>query len=83
VSIVIERVSVATPEAKELLVELDRILSAAYERDQRHALSIEQPFQSDVHFFIARLMGEAAWPSATVTPKSSACTRASRPAGAE
>jgi len=39
VSIVIERVSVATPEAKELLAELDRILSAAYERDQRHALS--------------------------------------------
>jgi len=60
VSIVIERVSVATPEAKELLAELDRILSAAYEPDQRHALSIEQLFQPDVHFFIARLKGEAA-----------------------
>ncbi|MBV8938172.1 MAG: GNAT family N-acetyltransferase [Alphaproteobacteria bacterium] len=60
VSIAIEHVSAPTSEARELLSELDRILGAAYEPDQRHALSIEELFQPDVCFFIARLQGGAA-----------------------
>jgi putative acetyltransferase len=60
VSIAIEHVSVPTAEARELLAELDRILGAAYEPDQRHALSIAQLFQPEVRFFMARLDGEAA-----------------------
>lgn len=55
----IEPVSAPTPEATRLLAELDQILGAAYEPDQRHALSIEQLFQPDIRFFIARLNGEA------------------------
>jgi putative acetyltransferase len=60
VSIAIERVFAPTREARELLAELDGILGAAYEPDQRHALSIGQLFQPDIRFFIARLDGGAA-----------------------
>ena len=59
VGVAVEPVPTATPEAERLLAELDQILGAAYEPDQRHALSIEQLFQPDVRFFIARLSGEA------------------------
>ena len=56
----IEPVLAATGEVRELLAELDQILGAAYEPDQRHGLSVEQLFQPDIRFFIARLDGEAA-----------------------
>ena len=58
-SISIELVPAPTPEARQLLAELDDILGAAYEPEQRHALSIEQLFQPGILFFIARLNGEA------------------------
>jgi putative acetyltransferase len=57
VNIAIERVRAPTGEAKELLAELDQVLGAAYEPHQRHALSIEQLFQPEVRFFVARLDG--------------------------
>jgi putative acetyltransferase len=59
VSLTIEPVPAPTPEVKQLLAELDQILGAAYEPEQRHALSIEQLFQPEIRFFIARLNGEA------------------------
>jgi putative acetyltransferase len=43
----------------ELLAALDAALSGPYAADQRHALSIEQLFQPDVRFFVARLDGAA------------------------
>jgi putative acetyltransferase len=58
-SVAVEPVPAPTPEAKQLLAELDRVLGAAYQPEQRHALSIEQLFQPDIRFFIARLNGEA------------------------
>jgi putative acetyltransferase len=58
--IAIEPVREATPEAIALLAELDDILGAEYAPHQRHALSLDQLFQPDVRFFIARVQGEAA-----------------------
>jgi putative acetyltransferase len=59
-SVHIELVSGSTIEVKQLLTELDRVLSAEYEPEQRHALAIEEVFQPGIHFFLARLDGEAA-----------------------
>jgi putative acetyltransferase len=59
-SVATELVPYPTHQVAELLAELDQILGAAYEPDQRHALSIEQLFQPGIRFFIARLNGEAA-----------------------
>jgi putative acetyltransferase len=58
-NLAVEPTPAATPEATKLLAELDQILGAAYEADQRHALSIEELFQPGIRFFIARLNGEA------------------------
>ena len=58
-SIVIELVSEATPEVRQLLFELDEVLGAAYPPEQRHALSIDQLFQPNVRFFMARIDGAA------------------------
>src|ERR1700730_13252573 len=55
----IERLCAATPDAEELVAELDQVLGALYEREQRHGLSIEQVFQPNVRFFVARIGGEA------------------------
>jgi putative acetyltransferase len=57
--VTIERLCAATPDAQELVAELDRVLGALYEPQQRHGLSIEQVFQPNVRFFIARLDGDA------------------------
>jgi len=57
VDIAIERAEAPTPEIVELLAELDAELSGPYAADQRHALSIENLFQPDVRFFVARLNG--------------------------
>jgi putative acetyltransferase len=56
---VIERVNAATPEVIALLDGLNRAL-AGYSEEQSHALSVEQLFQPNIRFFIARLDGEAA-----------------------
>jgi len=57
--ITIERLCAATPDAQELVAELDQVLGALYEPEQRHGLSIEQVFQPYVRFFVARIGGRA------------------------
>jgi putative acetyltransferase len=59
VSLTIERVSVATDEIRRLVAELDRALAGPYLPDQRHALSLDQLFESNVRFFVARVDGVA------------------------
>lgn len=53
--IIIEREAAATSEATALIAELDAILGAGYEQEQRHGLSVEQVFQPNIRFFIARI----------------------------
>ncbi|HEV8389322.1 MAG TPA: GNAT family N-acetyltransferase [Dongiaceae bacterium] len=55
----IECVQAATPDVIVLLDELNRALSGPYSKEQRHALSVEQLFQPNIRFFIARSDGEA------------------------
>jgi len=57
--ITIERLCAATPDAQELVAELDQVLGALYEPEQRHGLSIEQVLQPNVRFFVARIGGRA------------------------
>ena len=52
-NITIERVVEATPEVHDLTGELNDVLGAAYEADQRHGLSIAQLFDPNVRFFVA------------------------------
>jgi hypothetical protein len=58
-SIRIERVVEATTEVHDLIGELNDVLGAAYEAHQRHGLSIEQLFDPNVRFFVARRDGLA------------------------
>jgi putative acetyltransferase len=58
-SIAIELLAGPTDEARALIAELDAVLGALYEAEQRHGYSIEQAFQPHVRFFVARLDGEA------------------------
>ena len=53
-SITIEQAVEATPEAYDLIGELNDVLGAVYEAHQRHGLSIEQLFAPNVRFFVAR-----------------------------
>ena len=57
--IAIERLAAPTQDARELIAELDEVLGAVYEPHQRHGLSVEQVFQPNVRFFIARIDGAA------------------------
>src|ERR1700730_10569866 len=57
--ITIERLFAATPDASKLIEELDQLLGALYDSGQRHGLSIEQVFQPNVRFFVARLGDQA------------------------
>ena len=57
--VTIERLFAATPDGEELVAELDQVLGALYDPEQRHGLSIEQVFQPNVRFFVARLGEEA------------------------
>lgn len=59
VAITIERLTGPTPDAEQLVAELDAVLGGLYEPEQRHGLSIEQVFQPTVRFFIARLGDDA------------------------
>ena len=54
-SIMIERAVETTTEVHDLIGELNEVLGAAYEAHQRHGLSIEQLFEPNVRFFVARL----------------------------
>jgi putative acetyltransferase len=58
-NIVVELISGPTQDARELIAGLDAVLGALYEPHQRHGLTIEQVFEPNVRFFVARL-GEAA-----------------------
>jgi putative acetyltransferase len=58
-SITIERVVEATPEVHDLIGELNDVLGAAYEADQRHGLAIAQLFDPNLRFFLVRLDGHA------------------------
>jgi putative acetyltransferase len=56
----IETVQTPTQEVRELVGELNRVLAAGYDDDQRHGLAVEQIFQPNVRFFLSRLDGAAA-----------------------
>ena len=58
-NITIERVIQATPEVHDLIGELNDVLGVVYGAHQRHGLTIEQLFEPNVHFFLARLDGLA------------------------
>jgi putative acetyltransferase len=55
----IEQVITPTDDARTLIGELDAELHSVYSAEQRHGLSIEQVFEPEVLFFVARLDGEA------------------------
>src|SRR5579884_851170 len=57
-TIVIERIAAPTPAAAALLAELDAVLGAAYDLEQR--LSRDELFQPHIRFFIAFVDGQAA-----------------------
>src|SRR5439155_3090075 len=59
VEIVIEQLAGPTPDAERLIAELDAVLGALYEPEQRHGLSIEQVFQPNLRFFVAHLGDQA------------------------
>ena len=61
-------------------------LAGTYLPEQHHAVSLEQLFGGNVRFFVARSLtalpsAAAAWPSTTVSPKSSGCIRGRRLGG--
>ena len=56
----IEPIAAPTTEAMALLEELDSLLGAMYEPEQRHSLSVEQLFAPNIRFFVARLHGQPA-----------------------
>jgi putative acetyltransferase len=56
-NITIEQTVEATLEVRDLIRELNDVLGAAYEEHQQHGLSIEQLFEPNVRFFVARLDG--------------------------
>jgi putative acetyltransferase len=57
--ITIERLAAATPDARQLVAELDQLLGALYDPEQRHGLSIERVFHPNVRFFLARIGHQA------------------------
>jgi putative acetyltransferase len=54
----IERARAATPEIAALLDALNEAL-AGYSSEQRHALPVDQLFQPNIRFFVARVDGAA------------------------
>lgn len=58
-NLAIELIGEPTAEVGQLLEELDQALSGPYSADQRHALSVDQLFQPNIRFFLARLDGTA------------------------
>ena len=58
-SLVLERATAPTPEIVALLGALNRALDVGYAPDQKHALSVDQLFQPNIRFFVARLDGAA------------------------
>lgn len=59
-AIVIEQVSEAASDVRELIGELEAVLGANYEPHERHGLALDQLFEPHMRFFLARLDGVAA-----------------------
>jgi len=59
-AIAVERLAAPTADARALIAELDGVLGAVYEPEQQHGLSVEQVFEQNVQFFVARVDGAAA-----------------------
>jgi putative acetyltransferase len=57
-SLIVEHVQSPTPDARALIEELEAELSRSYSSEQRHGLSVERIFQSNVRFFVARVNDE-------------------------
>jgi len=57
-NIAIEQAKAATPEIVALLDALNNAL-AGYSSEQRHALSVDQLFQTNIRFFVVRIADEA------------------------
>ena len=57
--ITVELVPNATDDARALIAELERILSAEYTPEQRHGLALDEIFKPDIRFFLARSNGMA------------------------
>lgn len=57
--IIIERVTAPTAEVIGLLDRLNAALAGPYTAEQRHALPVDQLFQSNIRFFVVRLDGGA------------------------
>src|SRR3954471_11759593 len=55
----IEHMKVATDDVRQLIAELDIALAGNYLPEQHHAVSIEQLFDGNVRFFVARADGVA------------------------
>ena len=55
----IERITKATDDVRLLIGELDQVLAAEYLPEQRHGLALEELFQPQIRFFLARLNGIA------------------------
>ncbi len=51
----LERVTAPTDEVAALLAALNQALDVGYAPEQKHALSLEQLFQPQIRFFLARL----------------------------
>ncbi len=52
--------SAVTDEVRQLVGELDQVLSAEYPPEQRHGLALDAIFQPHMRFFIARMDGKLA-----------------------
>ena len=72
-NITVEQVVQATPEVRDLIGELNDVLGAAYEADQRHGLSVEQLFESHE---------DIPWPSGTGCARSNGASQPCLPTGA-
>ena len=55
----IERAEHPTIEVRDLLSALDAELLPLYDPDQHHGLALDEIFRPEVHFFVARMEGEA------------------------
>jgi hypothetical protein len=77
VNITVEQVVRPTPEVHDLIGELENVLGAAYEADQRHGLSSEQLFEPMcASFWHGRKISRsavAALRCSTTTARSNAC----------
>ncbi|GAB2175212.1 GNAT family N-acetyltransferase [Dongia sp. agr-C8] len=58
-SLNLEPVLAPTPEILALLEELNAALDVGYAPEQKHALSLDQLFQPNIRFFVARAGGTA------------------------